>query len=110
MSSSQRFKIEIYVPEKYVDAIRTAMNEAGACRVGNYDNCMSVIQVAGYWRPLEGSEPFHGNVGEVNTGTEVKIETVCDAEHLDAALNAARKEHPYEEPLIHVIPLYTPQQ
>lgn len=107
MPNNKGYKIEIYVPEEYVDAIREAMNEAGACRVGNYDNCMSYMPVHGFWRPLEGANPFEGKIGELNRGTECKIETVCDEEHLEAAIAAVRSQHPYEEPLINIIPLHT---
>ena len=27
---------------------------------GNYDNVISITNVRGYWRPLEGSNPFIG--------------------------------------------------
>lgn len=103
----QSYKIEIYIPEEHIDALRSALNEAGACRLGNYDNCMSVVQVTGFWRPLEGADPYDGKVGEVNTGTEVKAEVICDAEHLEKAVATARKVHPYEEPMINIIPLHT---
>ncbi|WP_313370315.1 hypothetical protein [Sedimentibacter sp.] len=32
----------------------------GACKVGNYDYCVSVTQVIGYWRSLTGSNPHDG--------------------------------------------------
>ncbi|SRR5258708_4562619 len=109
MKKSQRYKIEIFLPEQYIDAIREAMNTAGACHVGNYDNCLNYMPVHGFWRPLEGAHPFKGTIREINKGTEYKIETVCDDEHLEAAIAAARKAHPYEEPLINIIPLYDMQ-
>lgn len=34
----EEVKIEIYVPIRYVVPLRDALNKAGACRVGNYDN------------------------------------------------------------------------
>lgn len=102
----KNYKIEIFIPEKYIDQLRTAMNEAGACRLGNYDHCLTVTQVSGFWRPLNGANPFHGDVGAVNSGTEVKAETICEGEFLPEVLAAIRGVHPYEEPLINVIPLY----
>lgn len=50
-------KIEIYIPEEFVIELRDELNKVNACRVGDYDNCMSVINVKGYWRPLQGANP-----------------------------------------------------
>ncbi len=100
------FKIEISIPEGHVEKLRKALNEAGACRVGNYDNCMSVRKTRGYWRPLEGASPFLGTVGELSEGEEVQVEVRCSREHVKEALKAARMVHPYEEPVISVIPLF----
>ena len=34
-------KLEIYVPEEYIEPIRDALTHIGACRVGNYDHVMA---------------------------------------------------------------------
>ena len=34
-------KIEIYIPEEYIEEIRNALTLAGACRAGNYDHVLS---------------------------------------------------------------------
>ena len=54
------FKLEIYVPREYILELRNRLNNVNACRVGNYDNCISITDVTGYWRPLKGSNPFNG--------------------------------------------------
>jgi hypothetical protein len=98
-------KIEIYVPEEYVIKLRDGLNSINACRVGNYDNCISIVNVRGYWRPLEGSNPFNGEVGEICEGNECKVEVRCKSEYIKDALKVIRKIHPYEEPVINVIPI-----
>ena len=87
-----RVKLEIYVPEAYLGRLREALNELGACHIGKYDCCSSVAAVTGTWRPLPGAEPYDGTVGELCQGAECKMEAV-------------RQLHPYEEPVIHVLPL-----
>lgn len=103
-----KVKIEVYVPESHLDVVRTALGEAGTGRVGRYDLCSSVAPVTGTWRPLEGANPYDGEVGVLQTAPECKLEMLCDAELASAAVQAAKKTHPYEEPVINVIPLWQP--
>ena len=98
-------KIEIYVPEEYITVLRDELNKVNACRIGDYDNVMSITNVKGYWRPLEGSNPFNGEVGQVCNGEECKIEIRCRREYVKAAIKVIREIHPYEEPLINIIPI-----
>ncbi len=105
MSDASKYKIEVLTPCDYVAKIRDALNEAGACHVGKYDNCISYFPVSGFWRPLAGADPFAGKIGVINKGTECKLETVCDKKKLKAAIRAVKRVHPYEEPLIYVIPI-----
>lgn len=98
-------KIEIYVPEEYVVKLRTELTKINACKVGNYDNVISVTNVKGYWRPLKGSNPFNGKLGKVCEGEECKIELRCKREYVKSAVKVIKEIHPYEEPLINIIPI-----
>lgn len=100
-----RVKIEIFIPEEHVDVLREALASSGAGVIGNYDHCSSVTQVRGYWRPLAGAKPFDGIIGEVSEGHECKVEVNCPREIVRQVVKAIRKVHPYEEPLINIIPL-----
>lgn len=98
-------KIEIYVPEEYSIKLRDELNKVNACKIGDYDNVISISNVRGYWRPLEGSNPFNGEVGDICEGTECKIEIRCKIEFVKNAIKVIRGIHPYEEPLINIIPI-----
>lgn len=98
-------KIEIYVPVEFVIPLRDALHEIGAGVVGKYDHCVSVTQVSGFWRPLTGAVPYCGEVGTISEGQECKMEIRCRAEKIQEALQVIRKLHPYEEPVINLIPL-----
>ena len=74
MDQFEMVKLEIFIPEEYIEPLREALHAAGAGRVGNYDHCMSATQVLGYWRPLEGAEPYQGKIGEIEEGKECKVE------------------------------------
>ena len=105
MSEFSEVKLEIFVPEDYVEAVGQALHEAGAGRIGNYDHCLSITRVSGQWRPLPGADPFDGEVGQLSQGTECKIEANIKADLARDAIRAVRAVHPYEEPLINVVPL-----
>lgn len=105
METFREVKIEVYIPESYIERLRDALHQAHAGKVGNYDHCLSITNVRGYWRPLEGSSPFEGRIGEIAEGAECKVEVRCERRYVSDALQAIRQVHPYEEPLINVIPL-----
>ncbi|MBF1803573.1 Nif3-like dinuclear metal center hexameric protein [Alloalcanivorax profundimaris] len=94
------YKLCFYVPEDHVEAVKTAVFEAGAGRIGNYDCCSFQVRGQGQFRPLEGSNPHLGEHGEIETVDEFRVEMICTDDHLKAALSALRLAHPYEEPAI----------
>ena len=73
--------------------------------MGNYDSCLAYSKATGSWRPLPGSHPYSGAEGEVNEAEEIKVEVNIAAEDLDKTISAVYKIHPYEEPLVNVIPI-----
>lgn len=107
--SNITFKIEIFVPQSHVETVREAAASAGAGIIGRYDRCASVTEVIGYWRPLEGANPYEGKIGEVSVEREFKVEVNCPRSVIQDVLKAIRNIHPYEEPLINIIPLVNDQ-
>lgn len=93
-----RFKLCFYVPETHVEEVKMAVFAAGAGRIGDYDCCAWQVLGQGQFRPLAGSNPFLGRQGEIETVTEYRVEMICTADALEAALQALRDAHPYEEP------------
>jgi hypothetical protein len=73
--------------------------------IGNYDHCISISKVRGYWRPLAGATPYQGEIGKISEGEEYKVEVNCKREQVSDALSVIRRIHPYDEPLINIIPL-----
>lgn len=47
-------KLEIFLPPTHLEVVQKALQEVDAGHIGNYDSCMSVSPVTGYWRPLDG--------------------------------------------------------
>lgn len=102
------FKIVYYVPDSHLEATKQALFASGAGTLGNYDCCAWQVRGEGQFRALTGASPFIGHLGEVEKVPEYRVELVCSAERLTAALAALRAAHPYEEPAIDVWQLYTP--
>ena len=92
------WKFVFYVPVDYADKVKDAVFEAGAGRMGNYDHCCWSVDGTGQFRPLEGSSPFVGEHGVVESVAETKVEMVCDGRHLQAVLKSFLDAHPYETP------------
>ena len=99
-------KLEIFIPESPLAPLQTALRTVDAGHIGCYDCCLSYSRVTSCWRPLEGTSPYLGREGEVCRAPELKVEAVCPAREADRVLAAVKRVHPYEEPVINVIPLW----
>lgn len=106
MAEFKYCKLEIFIPETHLAPLQKALQGVDAGHIGNYDCCLSYSPVTGCWRPLEGTNPYLGSVGEISAEPELKVEVVCLTERVDETVEAVKKIHPYEEPVINVIPLY----
>ena len=80
-------KLEIFLPASHLSALQ------------------SYSSVTGCWRPLPEAAPYLGQVNQLCTAPELKVEVTCQSSRLEETLGAIRRVHPYEEPVIHVIPL-----
>ena len=105
MQNFSDVKLEIFVPQGHVEKVRDALAKVGVGVIGNYDHCFAISQVQGSFRPLEGANPFDGKIGEISEVAEYKLEVNCKRELVKDAIDAIKRVHPYEEPLINVIPL-----
>ncbi|MDO4538299.1 MAG: hypothetical protein Q4B54_09075 [Coriobacteriales bacterium] len=98
-------KLEVFVPQTHLDTMKQALWDAGVGHIGNYDHCLSYSPVMSCWRPLEGTHPYLGSEGQTSEEPEYKIEACCFIEQVDDAIAAVKAAHPYEEPVINVLPL-----
>ncbi len=98
-------KLCFYVPESHLEPVKQAIFAAGAGKIGNYDSCCWQTLGQGQFRPLDGSNPFLGQHGEVETVAEYKVELVCADDLIKPVLRALLQAHPYEEPAYEVAEL-----
>jgi len=98
-------KLVTYVPQLYSYGIRQALFEAGAGQIGNYDSCSFNAEGTGTFRANENARPFVGNIDELHSEPEVRIEVVLPDYLKYKVLEAMLRVHPYEEPAYDFIPL-----
>ena len=91
------YKIVVYVPKTHEDKVRKALDKSGAGHIGNYSDCTFNTDGKGTFKPLEGTNPFIGELDKLEVVDEVKIETIVPQRILGGVINSMVKAHPYEE-------------
>jgi dinuclear metal center YbgI/SA1388 family protein len=99
------YKLAVYVPEESVDAVMSAMAEAGAGHIGNYSHCSFRSSGIGTFLPLPGSDPYIGDVGKLEATPEFRLEMIVPEWQLPPVVDAMVLKHPYEEVAYDIIPL-----
>lgn len=93
-----------YVVPASVDSVRIAAHAAGAGRIGQYSGCSFSSEGLGRFRPLENTTPEVGTPGEDVLTPEQRLELIAPSGAGAAVAEAIASTHPYEEPLILVLP------
>ena len=96
-------KWAVLVPSDSADAVRQAMFAVGAGQIDTYDQCSWTVAGSGQFRPLDGAQPALGQVGELETVTEERIELLAPSRLRERVLAALRAAHPYEVPAFDVL-------
>lgn len=97
LESEKLKKVVVFVPIEYVGTVREAMAKAGAGFIGNYSDCSFITKGVGTFKPLEGSNPFIGETGELEQVEECRIETVVPESISGKVIKSMLDAHPYEE-------------
>ena len=90
-------KLVTFCPSDNADIVRTALFNAGAGHIGNYDCCSYNSDGFGTFRALENTNPYVGEKNKLHFENEVKIETIYPAYNEKALIEALLSSHPYEE-------------
>jgi dinuclear metal center YbgI/SA1388 family protein len=90
-------KLVVFVPKSHIEAVRTAIAQAGAGHIGNYDHCTFGTEGTGTFRGSAGARPFSGKPGRLEKVQEVRLETIFPRGLKKGVLTAMRSAHPYEE-------------
>ncbi|SDX66967.1 YqfO family protein [Pseudomonas sp. NFACC08-1] len=96
------YKLCFFVPASHLDVVKNAVFAAGGGRIGDYDRCAWQVLGLGQFRPLDGSQPFIGEAGQVEQVEEWKVELVVADELIRGVVDALKQSHPYETPAYEV--------
>lgn len=90
-------KLAVFVPLSHTEKVRSALMEAGAGHIGNYDSCSFTVQGQGTFRGSADTRPFLGKPGKLETAAEVRLETIVPKGLERSVVQAMLQAHPYEE-------------
>ncbi|MBN2480575.1 MAG: Nif3-like dinuclear metal center hexameric protein [Bacteroidales bacterium] len=90
-------KLVVFVPVSHADPVRQALFDAGAGKIGSYDQCSYNSEGFGTFRGSENSDPYVGEKGKIHHEKEIRIETVFPATLQSGIIKAILEVHPYEE-------------
>lgn len=98
-------KLVTMVPNDHVDRVRTALFNAGAGELGNYDSCSFGVQGNGTFRAIGDANPYVGSLNSIHTEPETRLEVLIPTWLQSRVEMALRDAHPYEEPAYDFITL-----
>jgi len=90
-------KLVTYTTPENVIKLRTALFEAGAGNIGNYENCSFSSKGLGTYMGNENSNPEIGERFEFVEAQEIKIEVTYEKHLENKIISALFKNHVYEE-------------
>ena len=90
-------QLVVYCPTINAKTLKTALFEAGAGTIGDYDQCSFTLVGKGTFRANENCTPFVGEIGENHTENEDRIEVIYPKFKERAILDAMEVAHPYEQ-------------
>lgn len=98
-------QITTTVPMESTDAVRKALGKAGAGIWGEYSFCSFSVSGKGRFKPSGNANPYIGEANKLEVVEEEQISVNCDIKVAKQVIAALRAAHPYEEPLIDIVPL-----
>ncbi|MCU4529668.1 NGG1p interacting factor NIF3 [Acinetobacter sp. P1(2023)] len=96
-------KLIYYVPDSHLESTKQAIFSAGAGGIGNYEHCAWQVKGIGQFKPVNGADPYIGEVGELEQVEEWRVESIVIEENAKAVAKALKASHPYEEPAFEFI-------
>lgn len=108
--NSVLFKLSVFVPKENSSEVNRAVFDAGAGKIGNYENCHFQTEGIGTFKPVDGAMPFSGAIDELSEVQELKLEYLVSSHKLKNVIAAMKDAHPYEEVAHDIVPLANENQ
>ena len=97
------YMICFYVPKEDAEKVKEALFKIGAGKFQSYECCAFQFEGIGQFKPLEGSNPYIGEKGQIEKVPEVKVEMGCSDELINLAIQTLKDAHPYEVPAFYTL-------
>lgn len=91
------YKLNFFVPVEDKERVKDALFEIGVGRYENYECCSFETLGHGQFKPVNGADPYIGELDRLEIVEEYKVEMICKDELIKKALVVLKKVHPYEE-------------
>ena len=91
------YKLTTYVPHAFAKIVTDTLFEAGAGKIGQYDECSFMNTGEGTYKAGEGANPFLGEIGVQHQESETQIHITFEKRLESKVMAALLKSHPYEE-------------
>lgn len=92
-----QMKLTVFVPEANTEDLITALSNAGAGQIGDYDHCSFRTVGTGTFRGNEHTNPTIGNKEQLEEVKEARLEMIFPAYLEGKIVRTLQKNHPYEE-------------
>ena len=106
----KRIQIVVGVPHTHLYQLLDAIAVAGAGQLGEYTHCSYANDGIGRFKPSAAANPALGEKEQLNEVPEVRVETICEREKVKQVVAAIRAAHPYEEPMLYLVPLLSEEE
>jgi dinuclear metal center YbgI/SA1388 family protein len=103
-------KLVTFIPKENTEVVMSALHEAGAGNIGNYENCSFRMDGTGTFKPNEFASPHLGKKLQQEFVTESRVEVIFPAHLQNKIMAALRKAHPYEEVAFYISDLQNQNQ
>lgn len=99
------FKLTVFVPESHLEIVREVLGQAGAGHIGLYSHCSFDVAGQGAFKPLPGSQPYIGNINQLEKVAEYRLETIVYQRSISETVQKMLAVHPYQEVAYDLYPL-----
>jgi len=91
------YKLIFFVPASHKEVVKQALFDLGAGKFANYDSCSFECEGVGQFRPIDGANPYEGELNKLEIVREFKVEMICEDGLIHEAVRVLNVVHPYEE-------------
>lgn len=99
------YKVQVFIPKENLIDFKNKLSEAGLAEEGDYQYCFFETPGNGQFKPIEGANPHIGELDQISSVEEYKLEFMIDYNQKQLAQQLIMQHHPYETPVFDFIEL-----